>query len=78
MAFPPTLVLATRNDHKIRELARICADWPVRWITLRDPEAAAAPEVEETGATYLENAMLKAEAVARALDLPPFGAPARP
>ena len=70
MAFPPTLVLATRNDHKIRELARICAEWPVRWITLRDPEAVAAPEVEETGATYLENAMLKAEAVARALDLP--------
>ncbi|HYJ60937.1 MAG TPA: RdgB/HAM1 family non-canonical purine NTP pyrophosphatase [Actinomycetota bacterium] len=70
MSFPPTLVLATRNEHKIRELGRICAGWPVRWITLRDPVAAEVPDVEETGATYLENAMLKATAVARALDLP--------
>lgn len=70
MAFPPTIVLATRNDHKIRELGRICADWPVRWVSLRDPEAAGAPEVEETGETYLDNALLKARAVAAALGLP--------
>ncbi len=70
MAFPARVVLATRNDHKIRELGRICADWPVTWMTLRDPEAAGAPEVEETGETYLENAVLKASAVATALGAP--------
>jgi XTP/dITP diphosphohydrolase len=70
MTFPPRIVLATRNEHKIRELRRICADWPVTWMTLADPEAAGAPQVEETGATYLENALLKAEAIAGALGLP--------
>jgi XTP/dITP diphosphohydrolase len=70
MAFPERIVLATRNDHKIRELGRICADWPVAWTNLREPEAADIPEVEETGATYLENALLKATAVAAATGLP--------
>jgi XTP/dITP diphosphohydrolase len=70
MAFPERIVLATRNDHKIRELARICRGWPVSWMTLRDPEAAGAPEVEETGTTYLENAALKATAIAEALGAP--------
>jgi XTP/dITP diphosphohydrolase len=70
MAFPPRIVLATRNEHKIRELGRICADWPVTWTTLRDPDAATAPEVEETGDTYADNAVLKAVAVADALGLP--------
>jgi XTP/dITP diphosphohydrolase len=70
MTFPERIVLATRNEHKIRELGRICTDWPVTWITLRDPEAAAAPEVEETGETYLDNALLKARAVSEALGLP--------
>jgi XTP/dITP diphosphohydrolase len=70
MPFPATIVLATRNDHKIRELGRICAGWPVRWLTLLDPEGAGAPEVEETGETYLDNATLKARAVAEALGLP--------
>lgn len=59
---PSRVVVATRNPHKIREILRICADWPVEWITYSgDPW----PEVEESGATYLENALLKARAVAR-------------
>jgi XTP/dITP diphosphohydrolase len=59
---PSRVAVATRNPHKIREILRICADWPVEWITYTgDPW----PEVEESGATYLENALLKARAVAR-------------
>ena len=61
MALPPRLVIASRNPGKVREILRICADWPVTWIT--DGEW---PEVEETGATYLDNAQLKARAVAGA------------
>ena len=69
MAFPPRIAVASRNPHKLREIARICAGWPVEWVTVRD-EPQRFPEVEETGDTYLENASLKARAVAAALDLP--------
>jgi XTP/dITP diphosphohydrolase len=70
MAFPPRIAIATKNPHKIRELARICADWPVAWLTIHEEDAPAFPDVEETGDTYLENASLKARAVATALAMP--------
>src|SRR5437016_10331232 len=70
MGFPPRIALATRNPHKIRELTRICADWPVEWITIQNHDAATFPDVDETGDTYLENAVLKATAVARAIGVP--------
>jgi XTP/dITP diphosphohydrolase len=70
MAFPARVALATRNGHKIRELERICADWPVVWVTVEDHDPAGFPDVEETGDTYLENAGLKARAVAAALGIP--------
>jgi XTP/dITP diphosphohydrolase len=70
MALPPRIALATRNPHKIREVTRICADWPVEWTSVRTHDPASFPEVEETGETYLENAVLKATAVARAVGLP--------
>jgi XTP/dITP diphosphohydrolase len=59
--FPPRIVVATRNAHKVREILRICHDWPVEWVT-----DASLPEVEETGRTYLDNALLKAGAAAEA------------
>lgn len=70
MAFPPRIALATRNAHKIRELGRICADWPVEWVTVQNHDPDAFPDVKETGDTYLENAVLKARAVAEALGIP--------
>jgi XTP/dITP diphosphohydrolase len=69
MAFPPRIAVASHNRHKLREIARICADWPVEWATV-DDDARGFPDVEETGDTYLENASLKARAVAAALDQP--------
>ena len=70
MAFPETVAIATHNAHKLRELGRICEDWPVTWATVRDRDPAGFPDVEETGDTYLENALLKAHAVAAASHLP--------
>jgi XTP/dITP diphosphohydrolase len=75
MGFPPEVALATRNPGKITEILRICSDWPVRWRLGRmvdeSPDADPSwPEVEETGQTYLENAKLKARAVAQALGIP--------
>ncbi len=67
MPFPPEVLLATRNPGKTEEILRICRDWPVRWVTFRD---ASWPAVEETGDTYLENALIKGRAAASALGIP--------
>jgi XTP/dITP diphosphohydrolase len=64
VTFPPRLALATRNPGKVREIREICADWPVEWVTDR------APSVDESGQTYLENAVAKARAAAEALGVP--------
>ena len=69
MSFPGTIAIASRNPGKIREIERICADWPVEWVAAGDG-ARPWPEVQETGSTYLENALLKARAVVGALALP--------
>ena len=68
-----TVVLATRNPGKLRELARIlgaeepgCAQ--VRLAGL--DEFPDAPDVPETGATFEENALLKARAIAACTGLP--------
>lgn len=58
-----TLVVATRNKKKLRELAALLADLPVQVVDLG--AFPGAPEVEETGATFAENARLKAVAAAR-------------
>lgn len=69
MAFPARIAIASHNAHKLREIRRICAEWPVEWLTVDDHEGPW-PDVEETGSTYLENALLKARAGAAALGEP--------
>ena len=52
------LVLATRNQDKIREIEHILGDVPVQLVSLADyPEV---PPVHEDGATFEENAIKKA------------------
>jgi XTP/dITP diphosphohydrolase len=68
------VVLATGNRAKLAELARILAEAP----PATEPglelaglgEFPGAPEVRETGATFAENALLKARAVAAFTGLP--------
>jgi XTP/dITP diphosphohydrolase len=62
-----TLVLATRNEGKLRELARILSQ-QVRLVGL--DTFPAAPDVPETGATFEANALLKARAIAAYTKLP--------
>jgi XTP/dITP diphosphohydrolase len=69
VGFPDRLAVASRNPHKLREIGRICADWPVTWWTVDDHDGPW-PDVEETEDTYVGNAMLKARATARALGAP--------
>ena len=59
-----TVVLASRNRKKLREMAAPLADAGLKLVSAADmPEV---PEVEETGSSFAENAALKASAVARA------------
>jgi XTP/dITP diphosphohydrolase len=61
------LVLATRNLHKVAELRRIVGDAGLTGIDLVGVEVFPGVEdVAETGTTFVENARLKAAAVARA------------
>lgn len=60
----PVLVLATRNRHKIEEMRDLLENLPVRLVGA--DEFAEAPEPEETGVTFGENACIKATALAQA------------
>jgi XTP/dITP diphosphohydrolase len=61
------VILATRNAHKVEELRRILAPYDVELVSLA--EYPHVPDVAETGATFAENALLKAHAVAVASGL---------
>ena len=69
MPFPERLAIATKNAHKLRELARICRDWPVRWLTVEN-HPGPWPDVPEPHDSYLDNALEKARAIALALGEP--------
>ena len=58
------LLLATTNLHKLEEYRAIFSDIPFRLLSLRDVQLDL--DVEETGATFTENAELKALAYAHA------------
>ncbi len=65
---PLTLVMATRNAGKVREMADLLRDLGVRLLSLNDfPEI---PEIPEEGATFADNALAKARTVARLTGLP--------
>lgn len=62
------IVLATRNKGKIRELQEFLAGLPVKVRSI--DEFKDVPEVEETGETFADNALLKARAACSATGLP--------
>ncbi len=63
----PQLVVASANAHKLKELADIFGGI-CQVVSMK--EAGFAGDIEETGATFEENAALKAEAVMKATGLP--------
>jgi len=60
---PKKLLIATKNQGKVREYRELLADLPFEVVSLADVGLDA--EVEETGATFEENAILKARTYAR-------------
>ncbi len=68
-----TVVLATTNRGKVREFEAVLARHPAfaSWtLTTPGDLGIDIPPIEETGATFAENALLKARAVAQAVNLP--------
>lgn len=65
--FPSEIVIATRNEGKFREMVsglELFGGPSLRFRSLA--EFPDAPDVSETGATYVDNARLKAESAFRA------------
>jgi XTP/dITP diphosphohydrolase len=67
VVIPARLVLATGNAGKLREMREILAPWQVDVRSLAEFTASAA---DETGLTFVENALLKARFAARVAGLP--------
>ncbi len=61
-------VLATHNPGKLREMGAILARFGVEVVSPKD--LGLTVDVEETGATFAENAMLKAKAICAVAQLP--------
>lgn len=57
------LVVATGNAHKLREIAQIFTNYEI----VSQKQAGFDEEVEETGTTFVENALIKARAASKAL-----------
>ncbi|WP_461214177.1 glutamate racemase [Lacticaseibacillus sp. GG6-2] len=67
-SLPTTVVVASKNAGKVKEIAAMFAKLGVAVKSLADyPEL---PSVPETGTTFEENARLKANGYAKALELP--------
>jgi XTP/dITP diphosphohydrolase len=58
-----TIVAASHNEGKVRELAELLAPFGVECVSAA---SLGLPEPEETGASFAENAAIKAEAAAKA------------
>lgn len=61
---PTTLIIATRNAHKAREIAAIL---PSHYVVKTLADFPDAPEVDECGLTFAENAKIKSCGVSKVL-----------
>ncbi len=59
---PVSILLATRNRHKTREIQTMLGEGVIVTDATQAPEL---PEIEETGVTFEENSKLKAEGISR-------------
>jgi XTP/dITP diphosphohydrolase len=67
----PRLLIATSNPGKLREIKKYLSDVPVELVSLKD--IGISDKVEESGATFEENAILKAKYYSQLSGLPTIG-----
>ncbi|WP_433743492.1 XTP/dITP diphosphatase [Falsibacillus pallidus] len=66
MSASNTIIIATKNKGKAKEFVQMFAPYGVEVKTLLDfPDA---PDIEETGSTFAENAILKAEGISQTMN----------
>ncbi len=58
----PVAVIATGNEHKLQELSVMLADFQMTVTSMKEMGLAGL-DIEETGSTFEENAVIKAETV---------------
>ncbi|MFD1706301.1 XTP/dITP diphosphatase [Siminovitchia sediminis] len=61
-----SIIIATKNKGKAKEFEQLFKKYGFKVQTLLDVQNA--PDIEETGSTFEENAVIKAEAIAKAAD----------
>jgi len=61
------LVIATHNAGKLKEIGALLAPYGIECLSAG---ALGLPEPEETGTTFVENALIKAHAAAKAAQIP--------
>ena len=61
------IVLATSNEGKIAELQSLLSPLPIEWIPQSEFDI---PDIEETGKTFIENAIIKARHASKLSGLP--------
>lgn len=57
------MVIATGNEHKMEEVRMILKDLPFEIVSMK--EMGIEMDIEENGSTFMENAIIKAQAVAQ-------------
>ena len=62
------IILATNNQNKLREISQMLR--PLGIEVLSQSQAGVQLDVEETGTTFAENALIKAETICKASGLP--------
>lgn len=63
------IVVASTNQGKIREIKAMLEDIGIEVLSVKDV-LGYQPEIEETGKTFIENAVIKAETVEKMIDKP--------
>ncbi|MRG88371.1 XTP/dITP diphosphatase [Salinibacillus xinjiangensis] len=66
------ILLATKNKGKAKEFKEIFGQIGIEVLSLLDMEETI-PEIEETGTTFEENAVIKAETIAERFQIPVLG-----
>ena len=64
------IVLATANTHKVTEFQRILNELLPGLVLVKATDFPGVPEIEETGSTFAENALIKAKAINELTNLP--------